>query len=170
MSKGLDKSGGISFSSKLKETDEEPKKKPYGIAEPGETEVKEEVESVRNLDTNELAKTERLNAKLATAKNINLAGFGINTSAIFSLLFYIDSLLVSPDTIMQLNNINEMFGLEIDFEGIITMIQDFKMQIIGLCVSSQTMIYGYKDLVAKQKEQGNEDFMEVLNSELGKVI
>ena len=156
---GLNKDGGISFSRKPKEKEKEPEK-----------EIEEEVKEPRNVDINELAKAERLNAKLSTAKNINLAGFGINTSAIFSLLFYIDSLLVSPDTIMQLNNINEMFGLEIDFEGIITMIQDFKMQIIGLCVSSQTMIYGYKDLVAKQKEQGNEDFMEVLNSELGKVI
>ena len=162
MEEGLNKDGGISFS-KIK--------KPYGLAEPKEPEeTQETVESVRNLDANDLAKAERLNAKLSTAKNINLAGFGINTSAIFSLLFYVDSLLVNPDTIVQLNMINEMFGLEIDFEGIIKMIQDFKMQIVGLCVSSQTFIYGYKDLVAKQAEQGNEDFMEVLNSELGKVI
>ena len=168
MAEGLDKSGGISFSRKLKEGDEESKNKPYGLSEPKEPE--EAVESVRNLDANELAKTERLNAKLSTAKNINLAGFGINTSAIFSLLFYVDSLLVNPDTIVQLNMINEMFDLEIDFEKIITTIQTWKMEIISLCVSSQTMIYGYKDLVAKQKEQGNEDFMEVVNNELGKVI
>ena len=159
MAKGLDKDGGISFSKN---------KKPYGLAEPKEPE--EAVKSVRNLDTNELAKAERLNAKLSTAKNINLAGFGINTTTIFSLLFYIDSLLVSPDTIVQLNNINEIFGLEIDFEKIITTIQTWKMEIISLCVSCQTFIYGYKDLVAKQAEQGNEDFMEVLNNELGKVI
>ena len=158
MSDGLDKDGGISFGKQ---------KKPYGLAESKETE--ETVESVRNLDANDLAKAERLNAKLSTAKNINLAGFGINTSAIFSLLFYVDSLLVSPDTIVQLNMINEMFGLEIDFEGIITMIQDFKMQIIGLCVSSQTMILGYKVTVQKMKDRGNESFMEVFNEELDKV-
>ena len=168
MAEGLDKSGGFSFSRELKKGDEKPEKKPYGIAEPEESE--EEAPPVRNLDANELAKTERLNAKLSTAKNINLAGFGINSSAIFSVLIYGDSVLSNPDTILQLNMINEMFGLEIDFEGIIKMIQDFKMQIVGLCVSSQTFIYGYKDLVAKQAEQGNEDFMEVLNSELGKVI
>ena len=164
MAEGLDKSGGISFSRELKKGDEKPEKKPYGLAEPKEPE--EEIEPAPVLD----AKSERLNAKLSRAKNINLAGFGINSSAIFSVLFYVDSMLANSDTILQLNNINDMFGLEIDFEGIIKMIQDFKMQIVGLCVSSQTFIYGYKDLVAKQAEQGNEDFMEVLNSELGKVI
>ena len=164
MAEGLDKSGGISFSRELKKGDEKPEKKPYGLAEPKEPE--EEIEPAPVLD----AKSERLNAKLSRAKNINLAGFGINSSAIFSVLFYVDSMLANSDTILQLNNINDMFGLEIDFEGIITMIQDFKMQIVGLCISSQTMLLGYKDLVAKQAEQGNEDFMEVLNSELGKVI
>ena len=162
MEEGLNKDGGISFS-KIK--------KPYGLAEPKEPEeTQETVESVRNLDANDLAKAERLNAKLSTAKNINLAGFGINTSAIFSLLFYVDSLLVNPDTIMQLNMINEMFDLEIDFEKIITTIQTWKMEIISLCVSSQTFLYAYKDLVSKQAEQGNENFMEVLNNELGKVV
>ena len=161
MEEGLNKDGGISFS-KIK--------KPYGLAEPKEPEeTQETVESVRNLDANELAKTERLNAKLSTAKNINLAGFGINTSAIFSLLFYVDSLLVNPDTIVQLNMINEMFDLEIDFEKIITTIQTWKMEIISLCVSSQTMILGYKDTVQKMKDRGNESFMEVFNEELDKV-
>ena len=162
MEEGLNKDGGISFS-KIK--------KPYGLAEPKEPEeTQETVESVRNLDANDLAKAERLNAKLSTAKNINLAGFGVNTSAIFSLLFYVDSLLVNSETLVQLNMINEVFDLEIDFEKIIIMIQDWKMEIISLCVSIQTFIYGYKDLVVKQKEQQNENFMEVLNSELGKVI
>ena len=158
MEEGLNKDGGISFS-KIK--------KPYGLAEPKEPE--ETVESVRNLDANDLAKAERLNAKLSTAKNINLAGFGINTSAIFSLLFYVDSLLVNPDTIVQLNMINEMFDLEIDFEKIITTIQTWKMEIISLCVTSQTMILGYKDTVQKMKNRGNESFMEVFNEELDKV-
>ena len=157
MAEGLDKSGGISFSRKPKAKEEEPEV------------LEEEVKEPKRIDTEELLKSERLNAKLSTAKNINLAGFGINSSAIFSLLYYVDSLLVSPDTIMQLNMINEMFDLEIDFEKIITTIQTWKMEIISLCVSSQTFIYGYKDLVAKQAEQGNEDFMEVLNSELGKM-
>ncbi len=164
MAEGLDKSGGISFSRKPKAKEKEP----YGLAEPKEPE--EEVEEPKRIDTEELLKSERLNAKLSTAKNINLAGFGVNTSTIFSLLFYVDSLLVNPDTIMQLNMINEMFDLEIDFEKIITTIQTWKMEIISLCVSSQTFIYAYKDLVSKQAEQGNEDFMEVLNNELGKVI
>ena len=155
---GLNKDGGISFSRKPKEKEKEPEK-----------EIEEEVKEPRNVDINELAKAERLNAKLSTAKNINLAGFGINTSAIFSLLFYVDSLLVSPDTIVQLNMINEMFNLEIDFEKIITTIQAWKMEIISLCVSSQTMILGYKDTVQKMKDRGNESFMEVFNEELDKV-
>ena len=157
MGGGLQQDGGISFG-KPKAKDKEPEK-----------EIEEEVKEPRNVDIKELAKDERLNAKLSTAKNINLAGFGINTSAIFSLLFYVDSLLVNPDTIMQLNMINEMFDLEIDFEKIITTIQTWKMEIISLCVSSQTMLLGYKDLVQKQKNQGNENIMEIFNEELEKI-
>ncbi|QDP56926.1 MAG: hypothetical protein Unbinned3849contig1000_58 [Prokaryotic dsDNA virus sp.] len=164
---GLNKDGGISFSRKLKKKDEEPKM----FSRRPEDKVEEEVEEPkkeRNIDVNELAKMERLGAKLSKAKRIQGGGFAINGSAIIGVLFYIDSLLIDPNTLDTLNNINDMFGLNIDFEQIIATIQGYKAQIIGFAVSSQTMIMGYKDIVQKMKDRGNESFYDVLNQELEK--
>ena len=165
---GLNKDGGINFSRKLNfdvKDDEEPKKKPYGIAEPGEEEVKEP----RNVDIKELAKDERLNAKLRKAKGINYSGFAVNGTTIIGALFYLDSLLVNPDTIGTLNTVNEMLDTNINFEQIIATIQGYKAQIIGFAISSQTMLLGYKDTVQKMKDRGNESFYEVFSEELEKV-
>ena len=161
MAEGLDKSGGISFSRKPKEKE----KKPYGLTEP-----EEEVKKPRNVDIKELAKNERLNAKLRKAKGINYSGAAINGTTIIGALFYLDSLLLNPDFVDNLNIINDMFDLNINFEQIIATIQGYKAQIIGFAISSQTMLMGYKDTVQKMKDRGNESFTEVLNEELGKVI
>ena len=155
MSDGLDKEGGISFGKQ---------KKPYGLAEP-----QEEVKEARNVDIKELAKDERLNAKLAQAKTINYSGFAVNGTTIIGALFYLDSLLINPDTIDTLNMINDMFNTDINFEQIIATIQGYKAQIIGFAVSSQTMLMGYKDTVQKMKDRGNESFYEVFSEELDKV-
>ena len=163
MGGGLQKDGGISFSRKPKEKE----KKPYGLAEPKEPE--EEIEEPRNIDVKELAKSERLNAKLSQAKRIQGSGFAINGSVVIGAVFYLDSLLINPDFVDNLNMINDMFGLEIDFEKAIAIIQEWKAQIIGFAVSSQTMIMGYKDTVQKQRDRGDESFMSVLNEELGEM-
>ena len=160
MAEGLDKSGGISFSRKPKAK----KKEPYGLTEP-----EEEVKKPRNVDVKELAKDERLNAKLRKAKGINYSGAAINGTTIIGALFYLDSLLLNPDFVDNLNMINDMFGLEIDFEKAIALIQEWKAQIIGFAISSQTMLVGYKDTVQKMKDRGDEDFMGVVNEELGKM-
>ena len=159
MSDGLDKDGGISFGRKP----DEKKKKPYGLAEPKEPE-----KEIRNVDIKELAKGERLNAKLATAKRINYSGFAVNGTTIIGAIFYLDSLLVQPDFVDNLNMINDMFDLNINFEQIIATIQGYKAQIIGFAISSQTMIMGYKDTVSKMKDRGNESFYDVFSEELEK--
>ena len=119
MPEGLDKSGGISFGRKQNwDKKEEDKNKHYGMAD-GTKEVEEEVEEPRNLDVKQLARQERLSQKLATAKGINGTGLAINSSTIIGCLFYLDSLLNNPATLENLNMVNDMFGLEIDFENII---------------------------------------------------
>ena len=158
MAGGLQKDGGISFGKK---------KEPYGLAEPKELE--EKVEEPRNVDIKELAKDERLNAKLRKAKGINYSGFAVNGTTIIGALFYLDSPLIDPATIDTLNMINDMFNTDINFEQIIATIQGYKAQIIGFAISSQTMLMGYKDTVQKMKDRGNESFMEVFNEELEKV-
>ena len=147
---GLDKDGGISFGRK-------------------KDDVKEDVKEPRNEDIKDLAKDERLNAKLAKAKGINYSGFAVNGSTIIGALFYLDSLLVNPDTVDNLNIINDMLDTNINFEQIIATIQGYKAQIVGFAVSSQTMLMGYKDTVQKMKDRGNESFTNVLNEELEKM-
>ena len=175
MASGLNKDGGINFerkrnfSAKKKKRDDLPdgmfSRRPEDKVEEEVEEPKEE----RNIDANELAKAERLNAKLAKAKGINYSGFAINGTTIIGSLFYLDSLLLNPDFVDNLNIINDMFDLNIDFEQIIATIQGYKAQIIGFAISSQTMVMGYKDVVQKQKDRGDESFYNVLNEELGKI-
>ena len=155
MGGGLQQDGGISFSRKPKEKEKEPEK---------------EIEEPKRLDTEELLKQERLNAKLSQAKRIQGGGFAINGSFIIGAFFYLDTLLLNPDFVANLNMINDMFGLEIDFEKIIAVIQEWKTQIIGFATSSQLMIMQYKQTVQQMKETGNESFYDAFNKELGKVI
>ena len=163
---GLNKDGGISFSRKPKP------KKPKMFSRKPEDKVEEEVaepKQERNIDSNELARQERLNVKLKKAKRINAGGMAINTSTIIGVLFYLDSLLIDPNTLNTLNQINDTFKLDIDFESGIGFIQNIKVQIIGICISSQTMVAGYKDIVQKMKDKDNESFYEVFNDELEKI-
>ena len=164
MSDGLDKDGGISFSRKSKEEN----KKPYGLAESKE-DIKIEAEEPKRLDTEELLRQERLDAQLSKAKKINYSGYGVNGATIIGSLFYMDSLLMSPDVMDSLNMINKMFGLEIDFEGIITIIQQWKAEIIGACISFQTMLIGYKDTCQKAKDRDCDSLYQVFSEELEKV-
>ena len=159
---GLNKDGGINFERKRNFSTE---KKPYGInTDEPEKEVKEEPK----LSPEELEKAERLNAKLRKAKGIQAGGFALNGGSIIAALFYVDSLLLDPATIDSLNVINDLTGADIDFENMIAIIQGYKAQIIGFAVSSQTMIMGYKDIVQKMRDRGNESFYNVLNEELEK--
>ena len=165
-SQGLNKDGGINFERKR---NFETKKEPYGINIDEPQEEVEEPKEERNLDAKELAKAERLNAKLRKAKGINATGFAINGSTIIGALFYLDSLLANPDTLDMLNNLNGMIGADINFEQIIATIQGYKAQIIGFAISSQTMLMQYKSTVQQMKEKGNESFYEVFNEELENV-
>ena len=154
MAKGLDQSGGISFSRKPKAKEEE---------------SEEEVKGPRNVDIQELAKDERLNAKLAKAKGIQAGGFALNGGFIISALFYLDSLLLDPTTVDTLNMINDMFDTDVNFEQIIATIQGYKAQIIGFATSSQLMLMQYKQTVQRMKDTGNESFYSAFNEELEKI-
>ena len=171
--KGLDEDGGISFSRKLNFDTKKKSDVPEGMfsrrpEDKVEEEVQEPVVEDRPRSAAELAKAERLNAKLRKAKGVQAGGFALNGGSIIAMLFYIDSLLANPDTIDTLNLINDMTGADIDFENMVATIQGYKAQIIGFAVSSQSMIMAYKDIVQKMKDRGNESFYDVLNEELEK--
>ena len=157
MSDGLDKDGGISFGKK---------KKPYGLAD---KKIEKEAEEPKRLDTEELLRQERLNAQLSKAKTINYSGFAVNGGSIVGLLFVIDNFVFDPSTLELLEMINTTFNLEINFVGIISLLQEYKAQLIGACISMQTMLVGYKDTCQKMKDRDTESFMEVVNDELSKI-
>ena len=161
MSDGLNKDGGSSFSRKRNFDDKkEPEEKP-----------EDKIEEAKRLDTEDLLKQERLNAQLAKAKTINYSGFAVNGGSIVGLLFVVDNFIFDPTTLELLEMMfNKTLGLDIDFPNIISLMQEYKAQLIGTCISMQTMLMGYKDTVQKMKDRGNESFTSVLNEELGKII
>ena len=171
---GLNEDGGINFERKRKWDSKKKPDLPEGMfSRRPEDKIDEEPEQPvveeRPRSAEEMAKAERLNAKLRKAKGIQAGGFALNGGSIVALLFYIDSLLLDPATVDTLNIINDMTGANINFEQIIATIQGYKAQIIGFAISSQTMIMGYKDTVQKMKDRGDESFYNVLNEELEKV-
>ena len=168
---GLNEDGGISFERKRNFKAKKRDDIPEGMfSRKPEDKVEEEPEQPviedRPLSPEELSKAERLNAKLRKAKGIQAGGFAFNSGSIIAVLFYIDSLLLDPTTIDTLNIINELTGSDINFEQIIATIQGYKAQIVGMCVTTQTMIMQYKSTVQKMKDEGNESFYEVFNKQL----
>ena len=170
---GLNKDGGINFERKRNFSTKKKSDVPEGMfSRKPEDKVEEEVEEPkqeRNIDVNELAKMERLGAKLRKAKGVQAGGFALNGGSIIAVLFYLDSLLIDPTTVETLNMINDMFSTDINFEQIIATIQGYKAQIIGMCVTTQTMIMQYKSTVQKMKDEGNESFYEVFNQQLEEI-
>ena len=170
---GLNKDGGINFERKRNFSTKKKSDVPEGMfSRKPEDKIEEEVEEPkeeRNIDANELAKAERLNAKLAKAKGINYSGFALNGSTIIGAMFYLDSLLVDPTTVDTLNIINDMFSTDINFEQIIATIQGYKAQIVGFAISSQAIMMQYKSTVQQMKDKGNESFYEVFNEELERI-
>ena len=161
MSDGLNKDGGIDFSRKRDE-----KKKPYGLAD---KKVEEEIPEPKRLDTEELLRQERLNAQLSKAKTINYSGFALNGGSIVGLLFVVDNFVFSANTLDMLEMINTTFNLEINFVGIIDLLQQYKAELIGACMSFQTMLVGYKDMCQKAKDRDCDSLYEVFSEELEKV-
>ena len=170
---GLNEDGGINFERKRNFSTKKKSDVPEGMfSRKPEDKVEEEVEEPkqeRNIDVNELAKMERLCAKLRKAKGVQAGGFALNGGSIIAVLFYLDSLLIDPNTVETLNMVNDMFSTDINFEQIIATIQGYKAQIIGFAVSSQAMIMQYKSTVQKMKDDGNESFYEVFNEQLEEV-
>ena len=171
---GLNKDGGISFTRKRNFDSKKKSDVPDGMfsrqPEDKVEEVEEvEVEEPRQLDKEELLRQERLNAKLRKAKGIQAGGFAVNGGSILGVLFALDSFVFNPSTLETLQLINSTFGLNIDFEKIINVLQENKAQLIGFFVSIQTMIMAYKDTCQKMKDRDTESFMEVINDELEKV-
>ena len=156
---GLSDDGGINFTRKRNFSETET---PKPIVEEQKSDIKHsQVKSDKQI---------RLEAKLKTAKTINYSGFVVNGGGVMTLLFGLNSIISDPNTLALLNSINDTFDLNINFELVLQNIEAFKMQLIGIFVSIQTMFVGYQDTCKKMKDRNTESFMEVINEELGKII
>jgi hypothetical protein len=157
---GLSNDGGINFGRKTN----------FGETETPNPTVEEPKEVVVEHSQEQTDKQIRLEAKLQNAKSINYSGFAVNGGSVMTLVFGLNSIISDPNTLTMLNQINDMFGLDINFEMVLSNIESFKMQLIGIFISIQTMFVGYQDTCKKMKEQDTESFMKVINGELDKII
>lgn len=161
---GLDKDGGISFTRKRNfGKDEEEEKE-----EPKEIEPEPEPEPER--DVIALARQERLLKKYNTAKTVNYSGFAVNGGSVVALLYGVNNIIGDPQTLESLNMFNEIFKTEIEWEKLISLVEQWKAQLIGMCIGVQTFFAYYQDICSKLKEQDREDVWALINEELGKVM
>ena len=145
---GLNKDGGISFERKKNFED----KVEEVEVKPEEPKVDIEYE-VRQL---------RLSKKHKQAKVVNYSGFAVNGSSILALLYGINNIMLSPDTIEFVNLIETTFNITIDYEKFTTLVEAWKTHIISICSSQQTR--------RRMKEMDREDLFGFVNDELAKII
>ena len=117
-----------------------------------------------------LLRQERLTKKYNTAKTVNYSGAAFNSGSIFVMLYGVNDLLANPSTLESFEMINTFFKLDINFAGIFATIEEFKAQLIGLCLSIQTFFVYYQDICSKLKNADREDMWTFINEELGKVV
>lgn len=133
------------------------------------SELSNEVDSVRlekNIIIKDAERQARLEERLINAKAINYSGFAINGSSIIVLLFGIDNFISNPDNISMMQGVNDTLGFGVDVEGLLAKVQEFKAQIIGICISMQTFFAYWQDVCQKMKSEDREDTLSYINEEL----
>ena len=78
-------------------------------------EVKVEPEEPK-VDAEYEARQLRLTKKHKQAKVVNYSGFAVNGTSVFVLLYGVQNIMLSPDTIEFVNLIGTTFGIEIKYE------------------------------------------------------
>ena len=169
---GLNKDGGISFErkrnfdTKKKEPDMFSRKAPD---EPDEELEEEVIEEPVVLDPESAARQARLEAKLNTAKVVNYSGFAVNGSSILVLLFGVHHFIMDPSTVELINLIETTFGIDIQYERFVEIVELWKAQIMSLCGSVQVGFLAYQNTRQRMKDADTEDTWAFINEELEKL-
>ena len=153
---GLNKDGGISFTRKKNFED----KVEEVEVEPEEPKIDIEYE----------ARQLRLSKKHKQAKVDNYSGLAVNGSSILDMLYGINNIMLSPDTIEFVNLIETTFNITIDYEKFTTLVEAWKTQIISICSSIQLLLGYYQQTRRRMKEMDREDLFGFVNDELAKII
>ena len=131
-------------------------------------EVKVEPEEPK-VDAEYEARQLRLSKKHRQAKAINYSGFAVNGTSILVLLYGVQNIMLSPDTIEFVNLIETTFGVTIDYEKFANLVEAWKTHIISLCGSIQMFLGYHQQLRRKMKETDREGLFSFVNDELGKL-
>jgi hypothetical protein len=155
---GLTKDGGINFTRKK---NFEEKKEELEVEEPKveELEIDEEYE----------ARQARLEAKLVTAKTVNYSGFAVNGASIGVMLFGVHNVMMSPNTLELINLIETTFGIEIQYERFIELVEAWKAQLISIAGSIQLGFGYYQQTRQRMKNADTEDAWAFMKEELNKL-
>ena len=168
---GLNEDGGINFKRKRNWDDKKEEPKMFSRTAPDEpTEEVEDIVEEPEVDDEYLNRQARLEAKLKTAKRINYSGFAVNGTSIVVILIGINNIIMNPNTIEFMNLIETTFGIEIQYEKFIELIELWKTHIISMCGSIQLFFGYYQQTRSRMKEMDREDLFGFINEELGKVI
>ena len=168
---GLNKDGGISFTRKRNYDDKKKEPEMFSRKAPEESdeEVEEVVEEFESPDPEFLSRQARLDAKLLTAKKVNYSGFAVNGSSIVFMLFGLNSIATDPNTAELVNLINKVFKLNINYDAVVDVLEQFKAHIVA-CAGSVQLFLGYwQQTRRRMKEADTEDTWSFINEELGKL-
>ena len=148
---------GISFERKLN----------FGKEECVE-DVKVEPEEPK-VDTEYEARQIRLSKKHKQAKVVNYSGFAVNGTSVLVMLYGIQNIMLSPDTIEFVNLIETTFEVTIDYEKFANLVEAWKTHIISLCGSIQMFLGYHQQLRRRMKETDREGLFGFINDEIGKL-
>jgi len=132
-------------------------------------EIKEEPKEPE-IDAEYNARQKRLEEKLVAAKAINYSGFVFNGSSILIMVVGVHQVIMDPNTIEFINLIETTFGIEIQYERFIELIELWKTHLISLCGSVQLGFMYYQQTRQKMKDMDREDLFGFINDELNEVI
>ena len=131
-------------------------------------EVKVEPEEPK-VDAEYEARQLRLSKKHRQAKTINYSGFAVNGGSVLIMLYGIQNIMLSPDTIEFVNLIETTFGVTIDYEKFANLVEAWKTHIISLCGSIQMFLGYHQQLRRRMKETDREGLLSFVNDEMGKL-
>ena len=131
-------------------------------------EVKVEPEEPK-VDAEYEARQLRLSKKHRQAKTINYSGFAVNGTSVLVMLYGIQNIMLSPDTIEFVNLIETTFGVTIDYEKFANLVEAWKTHIISLCGSIKMFLGYHQQLRRRMKETDREGLFGFINDEIGKL-
>ena len=110
----------------------------------------------------------RLSRKPTQAKTVNYSGFAVNGMSVGIMLYGIQDVMLDPNTVELFNLIETTFGIKIEYEKFITLVEAWKTHIISLMGSIQLDLGYYQQMRRKMKDMDREDLFGFINDEIEK--